>query len=153
MATYIKGTIGYIPAVDQINRKFALRKKKAHTGTNCFMGGMTLNQVRAGKGLVSKNLMFFRENNRSTPVKNSERAARNLFKAVSQAVAELIVDLSQITRIQEMWIEASSDLSKKINGKSAKGYTYRGWVWAVQYNGKSADPNYDLKTFPNSFDA
>lgn len=157
MATYTKGTIGYMPAVDQINRKFALRATKCSAGRfqggNKYMGGATRVTFRPGYGYVNKNIMFFRENHRMSPLSSRERQVRNLFAKVSKGAASILNDISQLTAVQLKYKTAGEDLSKTINGVSAKGYTLRGWVWAVQFAGASESEQYDVNTFPNSFDA
>lgn len=161
MATYAKGTIGYIPVVDQINRKFALRKTTCSSkeagpvklAPNKFMGGATRVLHRAGLGLISKNIMFFRENPRAKVYSTAERLNQLIFKTAMAGANFILQDLSQMTRVQQMYAEAEADNSKAVNGVHAKGYGYAGWVKAVQYAGRKENDSYDVNTFPQSFDA
>lgn len=163
MAKYIKGNISYLPVVEQINRKFTTKKNTCSTGAvgqalvqiqpAKFMGGATRKSTRAGMGGVSKNYMFFRENPRSTPVLAEEINRRQIFTAVRKGVINIMEDLSQISRVQNLFKTAKDDKTKRINGVSAMGYTYKGWIFAVQYAGRKNNPSYDVDTFPQGFDA
>lgn len=163
MAKYIKGNISYLPVVEQINRKFTTKKNTCSTGAvgqaivqiqpAKFMGGATRKSTRAGMGGVSKNYMFFRENPRSTPLKSDEIMLRQRFTAVRKGVIAIMEDLSQISRVQTLFLTAKDDKTKLINGVSALGYTYKGWIFAVQYAGKKASLDYNVNTFPQGFDA
>ena len=152
MANYVKGTIKYMPAVDQINRKFALRKTKVGNGYNRYMGGMTTERWVAGKGHVSRNAMFFREYNRTTAPSEAEIAQRLAFGEGVRAGNRLLKDLSVITRYQEMFYEAADDFTKRVFGVSAEGYDYRGWMIACQIKAYLEDKE-GKGTWPQSFDA
>lgn len=148
-----------MPAVDQINRKFALRKTKCVTvegrvniEANRFMGGMTTERYIAGYGLVRKNSLFFRENPRSTEPSENERLQRLHFSQGVQAGNRLLKDLTVISRYQEMYDQASADFKKKVFGVSAKGYDYRGWMLACQIKAYNNDAE-GKGTWPQSFDA
>ena len=161
MAKYIKGNISYLPVVEQINRKFTTKKNtcsnvsygptKAQPAK--FMGGATLTRTRAGMGAVSKNYMFFRENPRTSPLQAEEINRRQIFAAVRKAIETILEDLSQISRVQTLFLEAKDDSTKRINGVSAMGYTIKGWMFAVQYAGRKNNPSYDVDTFPQGFDS
>lgn len=162
MAKYIKGNISYLPVVEQINRKFTTKKNTCSNGAvgqaivqiqpAKYMGGATRKSGRAGLGEVLKNYMFFRENPRSTPVQAAEINRRQIFAAVRKAVITIMEDLSQISRVQTLFLTAKDDKTKLINGVSALGYTFKGWIFAVQYAGKKASHDYNVNTFPQSFD-
>lgn len=162
----LKSNISYMPAVESINRKFALRKNTCSIGragdiarSNLetevarFMGGSTRTTNRAGLGTCTRNVMFFRENPRSSVASVEEVQRRALFAQIGTAVPAILKDLSQVTTITNMWIEALADPTLACNGIRAKGYTYRGWIFAVQYAGKVNSPSYDITKFPTSFDA
>lgn len=161
----LKANISYMPVVESINRKFALRKNtcsvKSVNGTLLnletevakFMGGATRSTNRAGLGTCTRNYMFFRENPRSSAATQEEHSRRILFGQVGQAVPEIFRDLSQVTTITNMWVQALADPTLACNGIPAKGYTFRGWAFAVQYAGKQNNPSYDITKFPTSFDA
>lgn len=162
MATYLKANIGYAPVVESISRKFTTKKNTCSAekkfgpveiGTAYWMGGACRKGYRAGIEGAAKNYFVFRQNARTSGLSNDEVESRALFSEIAQSVPVLLHNLTHITRIQQMWLTAREDFTKRVNGKSAKGYTFKGWVWAVQYNGKLADPSYDLTTFPQNFDA
>lgn len=151
MATYRKGTIQYMPVVDQINRKFAKRSATTTLG-NRFMGGMTTQRTLAGYGVVRKNSLFFREDARTTAPSETEIAQRQAFGLGVQAGNRLLKDLSVITRYQEMYDQAADDFTKKVFGVSAKGYDYRGWMIACQIHAYAKNKE-GKGSWPQSFDA
>lgn len=169
MPTYVQGSIGFLSPITQVNRKFTLRKntcsqkhlfrggKQLGKLTNPWMGASTRTIGRAGYGAVSKNVFVVRENPRQSAPSANELLLRQLFGQVSRAVVSLMMDISQVDAIQAKFDAASKDFSKHINGVSAKGFTLRGWVYAVQFAGKwndgTIDPNYNLLQFPANFDA
>lgn len=162
----LKANIAYMPVIESINRKFALRKNTCSQDSVVdgarlllekevakFMGGATRTTNRAGVGTCTRNYMFFRENPRSSATTAEEIARRQLFGQIGAAVPAIFKDLTQITRMTEMWLEALANPTKACNGIGAKGYTWRGWVFAVQYAGKLNSASYDITKFPTSFDA
>lgn len=163
MATYIKGNIQFTPVVEQINRKFCILSKKCTkpekigpvtTESNSFMGAGTRTTDRGIIGQVRKNFLFFRENARGSVVTASEIQKRTLFAQASAGASHILKDLMQVSKVQQLWARASKDATYTINGVSANGYTYRGWVMAVQYaGGKNAaegGTSYDFNTFPGT---
>ena len=175
MAKYIKGSISYIPVVDQINRKFTPRKNTCSLGVlgldapikiqpAKYMGGGTRVTGRGGGiGTVSKNFMFFRENPRITGPSSDELSNRLLFTQARAGAQHIIEDFSQLDRVQTMWVGgtfggttyvgAKNDPNVQINGVRGYGYTFKGWIFAVQHAGKKEDSSYDVNTFPSAYDA
>lgn len=162
MAVKIKANIAYQPVVESISRKFVPRKETATAGYKAgpvivanagWMGGAKRTAGRAGLGTTSLNYLVIRTAGRTTPWTENEKNNHKVFKIVAVAVPELLMDLTQITRIQELYLEAQKDLNKTINGVSAYGYTYRGWVFAVQFAGRKESDSYNVSQFPASFDA
>lgn len=172
MATYIKSNVRFTPAVEQINRKWAVKKKTCaapseigpvKTQPNSWMGSGTRQTYRGKIGTVSRNYFVFRENARLSAVSSAELEARALFEAVKKATDLLMKDLMQISRIQAMflggnisgtdYVGAANDASVACNGVHGSGYTLRGWVFAVQYAGKKEDSEYNLANFPTAYDA
>lgn len=164
MATKKQNNITFMPVVESISRKFALRKEKC-TKTSLrdgkvvidgisFMGAGVRQSYAAGYGSFKKNYFFMRKNPRSTPVKSAEVARRKVFGDASECVAHITTDLMQITQIYDLWEQAVANLTLKMKGISAKGYNYRGWIFAVCYkrlqDGESISA---VKTFPTAFDA
>lgn len=172
MAKAYKGTMGVAFPIESIDRKLALRREKAGSksiasGSNNhsviipgvkYMGGFTRNySVVTGSGkreTIKVQYMNVRKYSRSTPVTTAEVNQRNNFRTVSQGVVVLMEDLTQVTQIQQKWLAAIADTSKRMNGVSAAGYAnQRQWVFAVQYAGLKANPSYDVEQFPANFDA
>lgn len=174
MAKYIKGTIGYIPVVDQINRKFTPRKNVCTTtikGVGIpvelqpakYMGGGTRLSQRGTYGACSKNYMFFRENPRASAPTVKELTHRTDFSKVIAGRKYINEDLQQVDRVAYMWVGgaigdktyegAKNNKNIHINGVSAEGYTKQGWIFAVQMAGLKNDPAYDVKKFPTDYDA
>lgn len=162
MATRLKANIAYTPVVEEINRKFVPRKQtctgqkevgKQTIESTGWMGGACKTTWRAGIGTAKRNYAVMRVNGRTTVITENEIASRALFTAVTQAVPRLLKDLTQISNIQLLWEQASVDESKELNGVSAYGYTFNGWVFAVQYAGKKENSAYNLLQFPSQFDA
>lgn len=157
----VKSNISFMPVVESINRKFALRREtcsQKFVGEKVidpikYMGAGTRTKSIAGYGSVDVNYFFMRKFARASDVSADERSARLLFGTISTAVAALMKDLNQLSSMQNMWRQAIADFSKTINGVSALGRDFRGWVWAVQYAGRKDDTSYNVNTFPSSFDA
>lgn len=157
----VKSNISFMPVVESINRKFALRRETCSeklVGEKViepikYMGAGTRTKSVAGYGSVNVNYFFMRKFARASAVTADERTARLLFGVISKAVAALMKDLNQLSLIQNMWRQAIADFSKTINGISAYGRDFRGWVWAVQYAGKKDDASYNVNVFPSTFDA
>lgn len=161
MAIRLKANIGYQPIVEEVSRKFVPRKETCsasktagpvQTIANGWMGGAVKTASRAGLGITKRNYLVVRANSRSSAVSNDELEARANFKAVSIGANGIMNDLTQISRVQSMFDQASEDRTKKVNGIYAYGYTMRGWVFAVQMAGLQASSSYDVTAFPQSFD-
>lgn len=163
MAIRLKANISYQPIVEEVNRKFVPKKetcsaRNSEAGpvtvlTKGWMGGACRNTFRAGLGASKRNYMVIRSNARMTPLSENEQLGWVRFGKATASVKTILGDLSQISRVQQMWADAQADSSKEVNGVSAYGYTRNGWIMAVQYAGLKADPTYNEKQFPASFDA
>lgn len=162
MAIRLKSNIAYKPMVEEVSRKFVPRKETCAAGgaagpvtieSTGWMGGAVKTLGRAGLGITKRNFLVVRQNARSSAVTADELEARALFKQVNAAAYSITHDLQQISRVQQMFIQAGEDKTKLCNGISAYGYTMKGWVFAVQYAGKKDNPSYNVNTFPSSFDA
>lgn len=171
MAKAYKGTMGVAFPIESIDRKLALRREKAgsqtvRSGGNehkvfipgvKYMGGFTRTySVITGSGKIEAikvQYMNVRKYGRSTPPSVAEITLRNRFAQVSQGVVELLEDLTQVTQIQQKYLAAIADTTKRMNGVTAKGYaSLRQWVFAVQYAGLKASDSYDVTQFPANFD-
>lgn len=166
MAIKLKANIGYQPIVTEVSRKFVPKKQTCtNIGTagpveiavTGWMGGAVRNTGRGGLGACQRNYLVIRQNARTNPLTDNELAARAYFVKAVTGRNYIINDLSQIARIQEMFVESSQDHTKTCNGVSAYGYTYNGWIMAVQYAGvkinTEAGRTYNEKVFPADFDA
>lgn len=165
MAFRLKANIGYQPIVEEVSRKFVPRKETCTAGgavgpvvveTSGWMGGAVRKSYRAGLGACTRNYLMIRANGRETVPSADELAARVMFADAANGRNHIMKDLGQITNVQDLFVTASANRSKLINGVSAEGYTLNGWVMAVQYKGleKAAETGttYDANTFPTKFD-
>lgn len=150
------GSIAYAPMIESVNRKFARRVDVIGKNINFYMGGGTRTTTYAGVGPIAKNYMFFRKFASSVGPSTRQIEIQEGFRMASKARTYILKDLSQITKVQQMFIQASEDSSKLVAGVSAKGQSYRGWVFNVCFSRAMEDPEITwdtLKTFPTTFDA
>lgn len=165
MALRLKANIGYQPIVEEVSRKFVPRKETCTAGgkigpakvaSNGWMGGAVRKSYRASLGACTRNFLVVRANGRETEPNADEIAARGMFADAAKGRNHIIRDLGQITSVQNLFVTASADRSKLINGVAAEGYTFNGWVMAVQYRGlrnaAESGTTYDANTFPKNFD-
>lgn len=165
MAIRLKSNVGYQPIVEEVSRKFVPRKETCSAGgavgpvvveAKGWMGGAVRKSSRAGLGACTRNYLVIRANARETPETPNELQARVRFADAVKGRNHIIRDLGQITHVQEMWLTAKDVPSKLVNGVSAEGYTFNGWIMTVQYKGleKAAEEGktYDANTFPQNFD-
>lgn len=166
MAIRLKANVGYQPIVEEVSRKFVPKKQTARRSTKVgpimvaeagWMGGGVRTSYRSELGECKRNFLIIRVNSRQSEISDAELVARTNFGQVAPAIPDILSDLTQITRLQRMWIEAKDDQTKTVNGVRARGYTMRGWMFAVQMaglvNAQEAGTSYDVHTFPTSFDA
>lgn len=162
MAVRLKANIAFQPIVEEVSRKFVPKKETCSSDVKAgpvsveskgWMGAGVRQTYRAGLGACKRNYMVIRSNARSSVVSEEEQQARTRFVKAVEGMNYIRKDLQQISRVQALWDEAQDDLNKELNGVSAEGYTFRGWIMAVQYYGLYNDPTYNHKNFPQSFDA
>lgn len=136
----VNSTIKYAYFVDNVSRKFTLRKNTCSqlktvgpytTEPIRYMGGSVRNTTRFGVGLVQKNVMFLRFNPRTSAVSSDELLTRQAFGAASRGAAAWAKDLSQIASITAAWKDTSNGSA---NGVHKAGYTLRGWLFAVAFS-------------------
>lgn len=158
----LKANITYDPMIESINRKFTQRANKCSKPTTegpvtlggvRYMGGATRKAFRGVVGDCARNYMFFRDGYRDSVVTAEEMDRRVRFAKAATGRNYILKDLSQVTTVSNLWVEAMHNPTKTINGVSTRGYTYRGWIMAVQYKGLEENPSYNEKQFPNAFDA
>lgn len=162
MAVKLKANITYQPIVESVSRKFVPKKETCSAGVEAgpvvtmaagWMGGAVRTSGRGGLGACSKNYLVIRSNARQSEASAAELENRVLFQVARAGAQTCLMDVSQVTNIQQLYKAASEDKNKVINGVSAYGYTYRGWVFAVQHAGKKASEEYNVNRFPTAFDA
>lgn len=131
--------IKYAYFVDNVSRKFTLRKNKCSQNNTYgeftaeptrYMGGAVRKNSRFGYGLEQKNYMFLRFNPRTSPTSSEERELRNTFTTASKLQAKWLKNLSTTAEILQDW-QSVGDGSAQ--GVHKLGYTLRGWVFAVAY--------------------
>lgn len=166
MAVKLKANISYQPIVESVSRKFVPVKETckaageagpvAYESTG-WMGGAVRKTGRAGLGACTKNYLVIRTNARMTQPSSSELDNREMFGRAIKGRNHIVHDLSQISAIQLLWKTANEDNTKTINGVYAYGYTFFGWVMAVQFAGikdaAEAGTTYNENQFPQGFDA
>lgn len=132
-------TIGYAYFVEDVSRKFTLRKNKCsqnntygiYTATPAkYMGGAQRKDRRFGYGVAKKNYMFLRFNPRTSPVSSDERAQRDYFAMASKLRNAWKADLSVVTQLLSAWNDPTNGSAK---GVYKLGYTFNGWLFAVGY--------------------
>lgn len=137
-----KSSINYAYFVEDVSRKFTLRKNKC---TNNPMGVTDVEPVRYMGGAVrtnlrfdtkavtpvKKNYMFLRFNPRTSGPSASEVQLRQFFTLASKASNIWYKTLASLPLILQDWKEPSNGT---INGVAKKGYTLRGWLFAVAYS-------------------
>lgn len=162
MAIRLKANIGYQPIVEEVSRKFVPKKETCSAAgyvgpvfveSNGWMGGAVRKSNRAGLGACTRNFMVIRANARASQPSTEEINARVRFTEAVQGVNYINKDLTQIARVQALWVAAKDDQTKLMNGVRALGYTMKGWMKAVQYAGLKEDPEYNANQFPTQFDA
>lgn len=154
MAVKLKANITYQPIVESVSRKFVPKKETCSViNTAGWMGGAVRTTGRGGLGVCTKNYLVIRSNARLSGASPAELENRALFKVAQAGALHCIMDLMQVTSMQLLYKAASENKTKTINGVSAYGYTYRGWVFAVQHAGKKASAEYNVNQFPTAFDA
>lgn len=140
MAKKVKSNISFMPVVESISRKFALRRETCATknvGDKIiapvqYMGSGTRTRNIAGYGKINKNYFFMRKYARTTGSSVAEQLNRTNFLNVSKWNKALWKNLTHLTETQQKWVEACEDLSLTIKGVSAAGYeTPKGWTFAI----------------------
>lgn len=180
MAIKLKSNVGYQPIVTSVSRKFVPKKETCKAGgeagpvefeSSGWMGGAVRNTARGGLGACTKNYLVVRSAGRQTQPSADELDNREMFATAVKGRNYILKDLSQMSLVQIMWIggTAGSGAQAKtyegaynnpqitINGVSAYGYTYKGWIMAVQFaglkNAAEQGETYNANQFPTDYDA
>lgn len=172
MARKLVANIEYGSHLESVSRKFVPKKETCSGGTAAgpvklaasgWMGGAVRKSLRAGLGGCERNYVVMRMNARLTQPTSNEITIRTNFAKAVKGRGVIKKDLNQIALVQVMWIGgqfgqtyyegAYNNPNIKVNGVSGYGYTYDGWIMAVQFAGLKANPSYDENTFPTAYDA
>lgn len=157
----LKSNVQYQPIVESVSRKFVPKKDTCTAGKTAgpvlvestgWMGGGVRSSARAGLGGSTRNYLVIRANARASAVTNDELENRANFAKAIRGRKAILTDLAQITRVQQMWLQAYNDPTLSCNGVKSYGYTMKGWIMAVQMAGLKEDPSYDANEFPQAFD-
>lgn len=139
MIMALKNPIKYAYFVENVSRKFTLRKNKCSQkntyGTftaepTRYMGGAVRQNKRFGYGLEQKNYMFLRFNPRSTAVTSDERALRAQFTTAVALRKAWKGNLQTVALLVDAWADQTNGSAK---GVHKLGYTFNGWLFAVAY--------------------
>lgn len=154
MGSVLKNTIAFIPIVEQVSRKFALRRETCSwkvvsaagstaSGNDLviqptiYMGSGCRNVNVLGYGAVKQNYFFMRKKpavdlaHIGSPTADT-MAVRLKFATCSKWVAAAMKDLTAITFNQQVFLTCKNDLSKGSAGVSVAGFTsMRNWMFAV----------------------
>lgn len=134
-----KPSIKYAYFVEEVSRKFTLRKNKCSQSNTYgtftadparYMGGAVRKNPRFGYGLEKKNYMFLRFNPRSTAVTSDERAMQTTFATAAALRKTWLKSLQTVAEIKGDWDAIDNG---SCSGVHKLGYTFRGWVFAVAY--------------------
>ena len=139
MAKKKVSNIGFMPVVETISRKFALRRETCvdKTFTKGDLGGeaeVTINGTTymgcvgrkvyiIGEGWVTKNTFFMRKPQPARQLSAEEVQAHQNFAAGLAWANAAMIDLSVLVANQEKFLVIRNDFTKKIGGLSAKGYS------------------------------
>lgn len=149
MAVKKLSNISYMPVVESINRKFALRKEtlnpvsyRRHTATvqqvkviSGYMGGAS-RQVRVNDQSVRVNYFWMRKYARSTPVSMEEQKARNNFTTAVKSAKATLMNLAVLSTIQSDYfghnLPAHTAVRTREGVFSGDYSTMRGWIVAIR---------------------
>ena len=142
MSNLKKATIAYIPGVEDVSRKFTLRRNTCTPKTyesgnkvdgHTYLGGMVRTKNLLGVGQVKTNFVFMRFP-MAKPVPNSAQLdVRAAFSATAKWVADAMKDLSTIQANIEK-INQAKEHRLHIGGASVYGNTFRGVFWDYCYD-------------------
>ena len=125
--------ISYMPVVEHISRKFALRKETVSRNgiSNGYMGAGVRYKVVDGESM-KVNFFFMRKNARTSALSAKEIEGQNRFVNAQKWVKDANEDLGAITDNQIKYRDCRYN-GKTIKGISAKNYSMRGFMFAVAY--------------------
>ena len=129
--------ISFMPVVETISRKFALRREtctlktsqQKETNTFSYMGSGARVKMFNG-GLVTRNYFFMRKNARSSALSAAETENRDNFRSVSIWRSGVRQDLSKLSANQAKYRESLNE-HKTIKGVWAGDYSFDGFIFAI----------------------
>lgn len=138
--------VTFMPAVEGVSRKFALRREKCVNTTigrgnsyvsvpgKTYMGCVSRSVNIVGVGPVLKNTFFMRRPMAKRKQTNEDLLRQTRFVAANEWGNSAFRDLSTLTQNMAKWNAAKADLTKTISGISASGYqSMTGWAKAIAY--------------------
>lgn len=149
MAKKKMSNVSFMPAIEGISRKLALRRetcinKDVEVGSRAantkiipgqtYMGVVTRPVNIVGVGTVQRSTLFMRKP-MNAPVANTATLKRRVdFAYAADWAQNAMTSLEVASANQQKFLTAKEDFSKKIKGISAYGYqSPRGWYFAIAY--------------------
>lgn len=134
-------TIRFMAPIEDVSAKFArvidTSSNTAVTGkiSHRWFGAAVRKTARQGIGVQSKQVFVYRKFARQSAYGQNEITNQNYFSFSSTWASDSLDNLSIIATIQ-----ANFKNGVPAAGVSPRGYTLRGWVFAVRYQQKKDDP-------------
>ena len=140
--------ISYMPAVENVSRKFALRRETCTNKTiqaqnsngngkavfipgRTYMGAMTIESHVNGYGIVKKNVLFIRKPMTLGPASAAQADAKTAFMIGNEWAIATMKDLSVLTQNQQTYLSCR-DNHTAIYRVLTDGYqSMYGWVRAI----------------------
>lgn len=160
--------VSFMPAVEGISRKWALRREscvaKTYTRTggsgdngiivpaHTYMGSTQRVRNYIGIGPVQQNVFFMRKPMAKQSLSAAQTQVRSFFSGACAWSAAAFNDLTALSHNRELFVQAKADFTKTISGVSAYGYTsMRNWMSAIAYaiykDGGTPAANHQLPAF------
>lgn len=158
--------VSFMPAVDGVSRKFALRREKCVNTTvnrgnsyvslpgKTYMGCVSRTVNIVGVGPVLRNTLFMRRPMAKREATNEDQLRQTRFVAANAWGISAFKDLTTLAPNLAKWNAAKADLTKTISGVSASGYqSMYGWAKAIAYAYATAHGSVPSSTALPEFDS
>ena len=131
--------ISFMPAVESVSRKFALRRETCsktvnqqnQEHVNTYMGSGARTKKYNG-GFVLQNYFFMRKYARQSALSADEIANRSNFTLASKWAKGAATDLMAISHNQAIFVQSNNGgKSSTVKGVWAGDYNFRGFCFAV----------------------
>lgn len=150
MATKKISNITFMPVVESISRKFALRKEVCTQNLPISYMGSGCRKKRVNGTSVKQNYFFMRKNPRVSQPSSSELDMREYFQSAVRWANAAYKDLNAIDHNQEAFLE-SNNTHKTIKGCWAGNYYMKGWLTAIAIKilkaGETLPQNHQVPAF------